>query len=721
MKTAHCDDDPDNDFALEFIKSSRGFKRIPALYLSVCLMLFSGLSANAMEQGSITQMDYGAEQEPMQLGQDVFVDNDDPSNADTQPESSGDEESEIEPQPESIGDYEESIATPSDGKEVLSESLSKTATQVGLSDEADVVHTESELEAWIQEHCYDGGTVSLGCSITITQPIWYHERYLNVVINTGEYGLIFDGGMLSNTEIQIIGEGVDLPVVTINDLSSYEEEGSVKNRVLELNITAAGRNGDGGTALRISNDISGTIDLSQKFEQGSIRSYGAGAVGIELAMPMVIYCFNAEVSGDSSRVVSAPSGSTLYYCKLYADGSGAAVVDDENIILDTCAAAPIPSESQYRSRYLLPESFDIMYLPFPQNGDPSILIYMDYIKAMLSLSGGDGYESEKRFFTFNFEYGDFNSVDISTQGKYSVPLRFSSAFQGLELDNMECFLTVEIRDPSLPCIEYFGIQNGISKFFFWESYDPEIGDVILWRSDDRGENWYNSTWSEDISWFGQSVEFKHSIQNQEVLFMLEIIDVGKSNIIFVSERGSISFGGSLGDRTGTDREGIEAPSIEFPSIEPPSIELRGDEDITDNESQSPNGGAPDNGGQVLDGIVKKEADSDSSPPIQTLLSTRERQEIALPDKQSAPEAEPVFSDGDFGFSVIKALDDEYEIAAMQDVEVQPMPANEMRPVDHEQTSPKPSFPIKGTIIALVGVAALFSGVLLLLRLRRGGR
>jgi hypothetical protein len=196
------------------------------------------------------------------------------------------------------------------------------------------VFDEAGLAEWFYTHASTGGTVTLGANITITSGINFNGNFA-ITIDTGAFGLTYNGGCIfPSYMVSITGEGVDVPVLDVVDPNVFRMNWI--HTIQELYITATGRNGEGGTALRISQaDSTWRPNLDYFLSEGLIRSYGIGAVGVELGVPLDVYCLNIQTEGDGSvAVLASEGGADLYYCKLSASGIGAVAVRGGDIVLD---------------------------------------------------------------------------------------------------------------------------------------------------------------------------------------------------------------------------------------------------------------------------------------------------------------------------------------------------------------------------------------------------
>jgi|GEM_PF-3205239 len=436
-----------------------------------------------------------------------------------------------------------------------------------LLPEADenTVYNEQQLMDWYAANSGTGGTVSLGCSITITQGNfefnWY-ESNNRVTIDTGEFGLIYDGGALSTGEFILTGEGVDNPVLTVIDPGVFMA--SWVHGVQGLSVTATGKDGAGGTAVYVQSEPGYFWNWRPMYTffnvEGSIYSYGTGAVGLELEGPMDVYCLNIQVEGKNSAAVSAPEGAALYYCKLSASGSGAAAVRGGDILLDTCAASPAAQRGNITvlQRRIVGLSGSRFYLPVPLNSNSAP--YESYIQFLTELA--DGTLAAQTFFVA-WDLDAINAIDLDKPGRTTIPGRFPPPFEGLSLTGSLPFaleLVIDVRDPLLPTISDIQMHDLDDEgkyvcFGFWESDAWEVGDLILWRSDDGGATWYDYSDSDDIKWDYRRYEFYFYYDEitDPVFFQLEAPGYGESNIVTLYATDTGASTGDGGDRTGADR------------------------------------------------------------------------------------------------------------------------------------------------------------------------
>lgn len=612
----------------------------------------------------------------------------------------------------------------------------------------EIVYDEAELQEWIKRHKITGGTVSLGTSITITQSMGVYGIYGHIIIDTGKYGLVFDGAVLPSSDIFIIGEGVDMPVVDVLRAASDSIwEDSWNNTLLQLNVTAAGRDGAGGIALRILAEDTKAVstDLSN---QGLIRSYGEGAVGLWLDVPMEAWCYRVEVFGENSTALYAPNGANLYYCKLTAEGNGACTAAGSNLVLDSCAAFPIPSGVQIINRRALEESFTQLYLPLKQNA-----YYSSSIKMLntpnIFLSGGEGFPGITQPFSVFWDMDAYSNIDISILGKTILSGTVAPLFYGLGVfDDTVIELTIEVRDPALPCISTIRVMEldgqRLLSLGFWESYDPQDETVILWRSDDEGETWQEATLSQDIEWINGSVKFTYGELEHPVWFQLEVTGVGESNIAVLNEKDGVSIGGNGGDRTGTDRDGVKPPGGTVETDNKPNGDGSGTPE-NGGEPGSDNGDRPENSTKDIMEIItapalkkknlkyinnekstshtgNEQADRDLGQPlpIDTFLSETSPEDIS--ERETALEtgssAQRIPSTAGPEADKMPMAHGEQEIFTAPADET-PLPdMDRLQSFDPAQSAPQPRFEANTIAIVFMYIAALCSGALLILHLNK---
>ena len=423
---------------------------------------------------------------------------------------------------------------------------------------------EAGLQDWIDEHAETGGTVKLGGPIVITSTIVGPYSGGRIVIDTEEYGLIYGGGVLSLYDFEITGQGVDMPVLEfVSRQRAWYESGNWNNDLMQLIVTATGRGGVGGVAVRVGTDDGCDFDMTTIVTGGRIVSRGAGAVGLELLVPLDAYCFDIETQGEGSAAVSAQSGGTLRYSKLKATGGGVSV--SGNAALDTCLADPVPQGVVSINRQITALSGKRLYLPVAQG---ETMLFPDYIYTFW-LSGDDAFPPLRQSFPVSFDLYEDDDVsrllvDTSVIGRHSVAARLFPAFAGLGLEgDFPLELIVDVRDPALPCFAdvYFSDYDG-NRATMILMVETEKGDVILRRSDDGGENWRDAGNDPDIEWMGfdsgcYAISYSYDSLTHPVLFVLEKPGSGFSNVVTLYEEDGVPMGDNGGDRTGVDRDGAD--------------------------------------------------------------------------------------------------------------------------------------------------------------------
>ena len=428
----------------------------------------------------------------------------------------------------------------------------------------DIVTTEEELTLWCEEHDGIGGTVYLGADITIEYGISGGYNGGFIVIDTGKYGITYDGGVIFLTYFEIIGEGVDTPVVTVKDIG-YMRFGNWNNILIATDITATGRDGQGGVALRLASGIEDrgalfSINMVSN-EYKYIKSFGEGAVGILADIPLELYCFSVEVSGTGATAISAPNGTVMYYSRLSASGAAASLTYNSGTTLDTCIASPTSLGATMINRRISDVSGRRFYLPIPQGSPWDWMWLTSYYTFWLS--GDDGSEVKIDFLLVEWDEDAILAIDTDEPGFYTVQGQLPYVYNGFGLtDEFPLSLTIEVRDPAIPCIGAVTIIDYGDEYMavldLWNEYDPAEGGFILWRSDDEGQTWYDFTDSPALEWptFSKNVvQFHYDDITNSIMFCLEVPGIGESNVLTLYEKDGISYGNQGGDRTGTDRPG----------------------------------------------------------------------------------------------------------------------------------------------------------------------
>lgn len=695
---------------------SRRKRRALLAALAVCLMIFQPVYAFADVPEAIpSQASSGYDELDLKEPEP-----ENPIEPEPEPENPAEPEEPAEPELGKPGDF---FQRPSrDAPEAPDE-----------PEETDTVSTEEGLAEWIEQHKEIGGTVSLSRCVTITQDMGIYGIYGEITVDTGSFGLVFNGGMLPTYNVFITGKGVAVPVVEVRQADDGSGP-SWNNTLLQMKVTATGQDGEGGTALYISAADTKSFDMTRLRDQGVIRSYGEGAVGLRLAVPMEAWCYKVEASGDNSIAVYAPNGADLYFCKLTAEGEGAVSAEGDDLLLDSCAASPTPSGVRSINRRAMEESFSRLYVPVEQNGSLfGGLMFLNTPNVFLIDEDGDVISRPFPVFWDEAYY----DIDTQNLGTTLVSGTVDPALYGLGVfDDVPIALTVEVQDPALPCISQIAVRGLDSAHYavlnFWQAYDPSDESVILWRSDDAGETWQDATHAQDILWSGSSVKFTYGTLAHSVWFQLEVTGAGESNIAILDERDGVFIGGNGGDRTGTDRGGVNPPG-------------GGNNGGNDGGSGSTPGTGGDSGDGDLPDTGKETSDHDDSA-AQVGGSADDETEVhtvtAVPADTLPLEIETVAVPAENPTAAAPAgtvpAGDQTEAAQTQpttEPEQDTIPAKEEdapiieeTPVmeaaasfDPEQSAPEPGFSAKALTVFFLGVAGLSSGALLVLRFGRHGR
>lgn len=434
----------------------------------------------------------------------------------------------------------------------------------GEEPDPDTVYTEDELADWLANN--QTGTVTLGGSITITNTIFVTSP---VTIDTGAFGLVYNKALVNMQDVaaQIVGEGVDSPVVDVKE-TAYMWGGDWNNLLCFQNITATGRNGEGGAALRISALNQGAYDTMGIIfsEPGKIRSYGAGAIGVELAVPFDLYGFDIEAEGEGSVAIYAHAGGSAHFCRISAD-SAAVCSEISGFIVHNCSASPaIKKDGVLVTRAALSD-YQIYY-PVPKNSSLDDMID-DINRFYLTVPFKETIANSK--ISSIFVEWDQDALSRIDMGKTGVSIVSGELF-GFASDWFSELLTVDwpvrlmidVRDPLTPCIISAHFCERIDgepvvQMALWTLPLELWEQCILWRSDDGGKTWYDCTSDTEVAWnIGSgdppmSVDVASSVISEGTTFQVEIPGIGGSNIvIFTFVDGEIDCGQG-GDRTGADR------------------------------------------------------------------------------------------------------------------------------------------------------------------------
>lgn len=441
------------------------------------------------------------------------------------------------------------------------------SARIGNTVDSGIVNTEQELLQWLELHQDDGGTVRLGQTITIKRGAYTLDYPGVITIDTGAYGLVFDGGVLYiGGESLLTGEGVDVPVLDVKSMGKMRVS-DWSNALAALNVTATGREGRGGTAVALQGPGAGPHDTLQIYATppGKIRSYGEGAVGLLLQEYFSAYCLDIEVQGAGSTAVFAPEGALLSFCKLSATGENARSAAGDGVFVDTCIASPAAGAFvRGYTRSLTPA-----YVIVRQNSTMQELSWQlgrQYTYA--PLMGGEVSSAIGGLLTV--WDSAYRAIDLSVLGKTIIPGRVESYYAPgwfeQFVDVTGCKIVVDVRSPDVPCIYEVELESYLSdieeelvELRLWTSEKWALDDLVFWRSDDGGKSWYqlgaedSVVFVEDTQNDMRAVYFPAASITEGCMVQLECPGVGESNVIVFTMVDGQPEGGSGGDRTGTDR------------------------------------------------------------------------------------------------------------------------------------------------------------------------
>lgn len=429
-----------------------------------------------------------------------------------------------------------------------------------IQPELAAVSTIEELANWLANLDGQGGEVRLDASITLTRSIWPNEDQSEpIIIHTGAYGLIYDGGYISAFDLVLVGEGVDMPVLEIRntgDSHGWFSYPDWNNILISMDVTSIGRDGKGGVAVWITEESKKRTPVSAYDRRGNINSYGTDAVGLKLSLdkPVNTYFLNIDVDGENARAVAAPNGADFFCCQLSAQGDGAAIVMGDDIILDTCILSPEPEGVTIVQRTI--ERRVGVEPQIRQYSDPySVLMDIRLFDIQRYLLTGGRYLD----FRLVSNSKDVETLDSSVLGEINIPVSLPEYLQGFGLEgDTDLTFRVWIRDPALPILQNIKQEENILTFFSW--YDADIEpDLILWCSVDDGATWTDITNHDAVMWCDYSMAgdfFRMDVNSIDQTIWLALENkAGRSNVITLTpgEQGTID-PGSGGDRDGGDRE-----------------------------------------------------------------------------------------------------------------------------------------------------------------------
>ncbi|GEM_PF-2305591 len=714
---------------------SRWKGRALPVALAVCLMLCQSVYALAVptEEPALQSSDQYSEPDAIETHFPADPGAEKPSEPEAEPEKLTEPEAEPEADRENQEEPDKFLRIQSNA----------AIESPDVPEESGTANSEEMLAEWIKQHQETGGTVSLSDHVTITQDMGIYGIVGEITIDTGMFGLVFDGGMLPTYNVFITGEGVDVPVVNVKQGDGgYPNDPSWNSTLMQMNVTATGRDGRGGKALRISAADTKAFRMDGLLWQGALRSYGEGAVGLWLDAPMEAWCYKVEVSGDNSIAVYAPNGADLLYCKLTAEGDGAVAAAGNDLSLDSCAVSPAPSGVKSVSRRAMEESFSRLYLPLEQYSslfDPLAMLNSPNV----FLIDEDGSVISRSFPVY---WDEFYEIDTGNLGTTLVSGTVDPDLYGLGIfDDVPITITVEVRDSALPCISQIAVREledgaRYAVLNFWQDYDPMEESVILWRSDDEGETWQDATHATNILWNGSAAKFFYDTLEHSVWFQLEVTGVGESNIAILDERDGVFIGGNGGDRTGTDRGGVNPPSGGNGGSDDGGSG-NGNVPGSGEESDDGDGGQSDSGddnlpkldeasndhnesAEEVSGLISGESDAhtDTVIPISPvpLYAETETASAENPTATAPARPGPAEEQSEALQTQPVPIETEQDSVPAKEEEV-PAIGDAESSFDPEQSAPEPGFSAKALTVFFLAAAILCSGVLLIFRFGRLGR
>lgn len=525
-------------------------------------------------------------------------------------------------------------------------------------DEVKTVFTAGELCAWLRSLGPEGGEVFLGNTIALT---WEDSPYFDTnleapaIIHTGPYSLIYDGediGIVGRVGLfQVEGEGVDAPVLEIRGDQFF---GSDWNEILaRQDVTASGRDGQGGVAVRITSDSETRNNLEYYRTRGRIHAYGAGAVGLQLDVPARVNCLDIDVTGEDALAIDGPEGTTAFLCILAAEAGGrpaGAGVNTDSSFLPPETAGP---------RIDCRVGIDPQIPLGARRRDVETIVGL-YDFQRYRLTDGN-YVNVDLIYDDNFA----KRLDTSVPGPVNIPVALPKVLQGLGLEGETDFAyRVWIRDPALPILTDIS-QNRTAVTFSTSRHFLNAGSVWdpatrLWRSDDGGASWTDVTDWDAVTWCAaddslERFQLDTAALDGPISLVLEN-GAGWGNVVTLTPGETGVFTpGTGGDRDGGDRE--EQPGDDGGTH--PGDDNEENEDHTGGGSSNddPSGDKPAGGGSSGHHTrptpkPQPDASDDRTPPQQADESaSREIQEPAqavfepdeglpLPDAPRLPAAAP---------------------------------------------------------------------------------
>ena len=434
--------------------------------------------------------------------------------------------------------------------------------------EDDPVADEAAFAAWVANHASTGGTLTLGADITITESVnisSYAPGDAVIRVETGNYGITVAGGgqLTLYARVHIIGDGAPSPVIQVETGGIFRINGT------DVDNTSVTASATGGIALFLADG-----SIFQEAPGAEIRLRATGANGIALYTHTLFESGRIEdtltghvmeAAGAGGKAIVSTVPINLFLCRVTGD---AAAVDAPETSIDTCAVSPAVPGATVTDRVLRLAADTRQALGISPMGDlgwDKLSSLAISYRANAELVA-DGVENRSVVFQMSF---DVSAVNADVPGVYPMPGSAPPAPYDLAPNDF-AEIDIEIFDPAIP--RFLSAQKVSMpppmRYSFGYCYTGERSDLVLWRSDNGGDDWYQY-WrgaddfaaSEDISVTQNGELLSLVVRNPmetlsgEILFVFEVLSLQtdtRTLRVDLSES-DFSVDGIGGDRTGTDR------------------------------------------------------------------------------------------------------------------------------------------------------------------------
>jgi len=435
--------------------------------------------------------------------------------------------------------------------------------------EADEVGTEAEFIQWVTDHRGTGGSVKFTSDITITETyleypgidIYCYGEGERILIDTASYGLTIKVDLFLGEDVSITGNGAPEPVLHISNSGSLTMLGNVSSDRAPT-VTATG---DGGVAVYCDQ---GAYFFG--YVVFALRAEGANGIALFTEgdpTPDDPYYGNGytggifEATGSGGRGIVSDAPVTLFLCSVLADR---AAVEAPFVLLDTCGDIypDVPGATTIRRTLNTVASWGNEASAVAL-GDYDTLEWLGISYGVAATFTAEGFDVRHAGFEMRF---DISLVDVETLGCYPMPGFVPSPYD-LALHGFASF-EVEVFDASVPLFKhaFFNMMRGGYVFEYF--YTGAACDLVLWRSDDMGETWFqywrgadDFTMSDNLWVWAFAPNLTLVVVDPldelsgEILLVFEVLSLGvdsKTVYANLSEDDVSEYGGG-GDRTGTDR------------------------------------------------------------------------------------------------------------------------------------------------------------------------